>query len=857
MEKILLIDGNSMLFRGYYATCYTRMMKTSSGIPTNAVFAFSTMMDKAIKKIEPKYVVVAFDKGKKTFRHDLYEDYKGGRKAAPEDLVPQFSLVRDFLKAYNIPYIEEENIEADDIIGSLAKKYPDYEVNILTSDRDLLQVIDTTTSVYLMKKGITDMQLVDQETLKEEFHLHPLQIIDLKGLMGDSADNIKGVMGIGEKTALKLLEDYQSIEKIYENIDRIKGKLKEKLLMDKESAFLSKQLATIKTDVSITLSLKDFLFQPNYETLLKFYHQYEMRHLAAMIDVTDTSEITYQVVKKVSKDLLNEYAILDFQRDYFDYFNPNVYGLSIYFNGKIEYIALEDLKQDEEALTFLMSEKGKVVYDVKALYHLMDMIHIPIHGFLYDVMIACFLNDTSLTDYDKMITHYDLKEEFTLKDLFGLESKPKLPDAEILAKHSANRIKNIATVYHIVKSEIQEKEMEQLLLEVELPLAHVLYKMEKEGICINTEVLDQISNDTLNKMQELSNTIYQYVDATFNLNSPKQLAEVLFDKLQLPSNKKRSTSQDILEKLIGKHPIIEDILLYRKYSKLYSTYAEGLKKYVGSDLKIHTIYNQVQTATGRLSSTDPNLQNISVKDEESKEIRKAFIASKDSILLSCDYSQIELRMLAHLAKEEKLIDAFKHDLDIHTKTAMDIFHILETEMTPAYRRAAKAVNFGIIYGMSEFGLSQQIHVSINQAKEFINNYFATYPNIKNYMDYVIQQAVESGYASTILKRRRYIKELKDSNYMMKEFGKRAAMNTPIQGSAADLLKLAMIQIDKKMEGLQSKMILTVHDELIFDVLESEFDQVLAIVLEGMENAMKLSVPLKVSYSKGASWYDAK
>ncbi|MDO5085801.1 MAG: DNA polymerase, partial [Erysipelotrichaceae bacterium] len=361
----------------------------------------------------------------------------------------------------------------------------------------------------------------------------------------------------------------------------------------------------------------------------------------------------------------------------------------------------------------------------------------------------------------------------------------------------------------------------------------------------------------LNKMQELSNTIYQYVDTTFNLNSPKQLAEVLFDKLQLPSNKKRSTSQDILEKLIGKHPIIEDILLYRKYSKLYSTYAEGLKKYVGSDLKIHTIYNQVQTATGRLSSTDPNLQNISVKDEESKEIRKAFIASKDSILLSCDYSQIELRMLAHLAKEEKLIDAFKHDLDIHTKTAMDIFHIQETEMTPAYRRAAKAVNFGIIYGMSEFGLSQQIHVSINQAKEFINNYFATYPNIKHYMEHVIQHAVESGYASTILKRRRYIKELKDSNYMMKEFGKRAAMNTPIQGSAADLLKLAMIQIDKKMEGLQSKMILTVHDELIFDVLESEFDQVLAIVLEGMENAMKLSVPLKVSYSKGTSWYDAK
>lgn len=861
MKKLLLIDGNSMLFRAYYATVYGRMMKTSNGIPTNAVYGFITMINKALSMVEPDAVLVAWDAGKPTFRHETYTEYKGTRKELDQELIVQFPIAREFLDAYGMKCYECEGIEADDIIGSMAKKYPDVEIHILSSDRDLLQLIDPTTDVYLMKKGITEMEVMDEAKLKEAMGIVPSQIIDLKALMGDTADNIPGVKGIGEKTALKLLSEYETVDNVYAHIDEIKGKLREKLETDKEKAFLSKYLATIKVDAEIPLPFEAMLLQEPTEALHDFFVKYEMKSFVK--DTMDTREVKKEgsrsVVKQISSKLLQDGALVYANVDNESYYDAVLYGFAVSLKEQTEYIELQDALADTRFLAWLKEENGKAVYDAKNFYHALHKNGIEFADVKFDVMIAAFLVDGTLSDYDKLAEKYQFDRSLLKDNVFGKKGKGKLVDLDEAARYAMLQADHLQDLVSELDASLKEMEMKELFDTIEMPLTHVLYAMEKEGVVTSLSTLDEIARATSDKIDTLSAQIYEMAGMEFNINSPKQLAQILYDELGLKAGKKRSTAADVLEKLAKQHPIIPLLLEHRKYQKIYSTYAVGLSKHVLKDGKIHTIFNQIQTQTGRLSSSEPNLQNISVRDEEGKEIRKAFVASEGHVLLSADYSQIELRMLAHMADEEVMIDAFNHGIDIHTKTAMQIFDVDHDSVDANMRRSAKTVNFGIVYGQSDFGLSEQLGISRKEAHAFIDKYFASYPNIKSFMDSTIQFCEENGYVKTLFNRRRYIKEISDKNYMMREFGKRAAMNAPIQGSAADLIKLAMIQIFERMrrEQVKSRMILQIHDELIFDVWEDELEQMKSIVEEGMQQAMTLRVPLIAEANIGKSWYEAK
>ena len=861
MKKLLLIDGNSMLFRAYYATVYGRMMKTSNGIPTNAVYGFITMINKALSMVEPDAVLVAWDAGKPTFRHETYTEYKGTRKELDQELIVQFPIAREFLDAYGMKRYECEGIEADDIIGSMAKKYPDVEIHILSSDRDLLQLIDPTTDVYLMKKGITEMEVMDEAKLKEAMGIVPSQIIDLKALMGDTADNIPGVKGIGEKTAVKLLSEYETVDNVYAHIDEIKGKLREKLETDKEKAFLSKYLATIKVDAEIPLPFEAMLLQEPTEALHDFFVKYEMKSFVK--DTMDTREVKKEgsrsVVKQISSKLLQDGALVYANVDNESYYDAVLYGFAVSLKEQTEYIELQDALADTRFLAWLKEENGKAVYDAKNFYHALHKNGIEFADVKFDVMIAAFLVDGTLSDYDKLAEKYQFDRSLLKDNVFGKKGKGKLVDLDEAARYAMLQADHLQDLVSELDASLKEMEMKELFDTIEMPLTHVLYAMEKEGVVTSLSTLDEIARATSDKIDTLSAQIYEMAGMEFNINSPKQLAQILYDELGLKAGKKRSTAADVLEKLAKQHPIIPLLLEHRKYQKIYSTYAVGLSKHVLKDGKIHTIFNQIQTQTGRLSSSEPNLQNISVRDEEGKEIRKAFVASEGHVLLSADYSQIELRMLAQMADEEVMIDAFNHGIDIHTKTAMQIFDVDHDSVDANMRRSAKTVNFGIVYGQSDFGLSEQLGISRKEAHAFIDKYFASYPNIKSFMDSTIQFCEENGYVKTLFNRRRYIKEISDKNYMMREFGKRAAMNAPIQGSAADLIKLAMIQIFERMrrEQVKSRMILQIHDELIFDVWEDELEQMKSIVEEGMQQAMTLRVPLIAEANIGKSWYEAK
>ena len=857
--KLLLIDGNSVLFRGFYATCYGNIMKTSKGVYTNAVYAFANMMNKAIKMIEPDYLVVAFDKGKHTFRHDLAADYKAGRKETPEELKGQFALVREMLDAYHIPFLEYDDIEADDIIGSLAKKFNKIETCVLSSDRDMLQLIDKTTSIYMMKKGMSDIAKMDEKALMDEWTLKPYQIIDYKGLAGDSSDNIKGVEGVGDKTAIKLLNEYDTCEGIYEHIDEIKGKLQEKLIKDRDSCFLSKTLATIKTDCDIPLSLDDFKVDIDEQGRNDFFDKYEMYSLIREVNYANKNEVhSSNIVKKISKELLNE-SFIYFVSNEFSYYERELLGACFANSEKQEYIYLADLKKDNDALKFLASDKKKVVFDLKAILHACDYNNIKIGKNTDDLFLMAFLANNYNSDLSSILINYGYGKPVDTKEIFGTEKKPITNNDKAVASYVYDIGGNLAKVYNRVKMEIVEKKMDKLYRDIELPLLYVLYDMEKTGVHCSEVDLDEIATETLKKINKLEKRIYKKAGHEFNIASPKQLAEVLYDELDLPNLKKGSTNAEVLNKLVDYDPIVEDILEYRKYSKLYSTYAEGLKKYIDKDKKIHTIFSQTITNTGRLSSYDPNLQNISVRDDEGREIRRAFKPSKNSFLISCDYSQVELRVLSSLANEKKMIDAFNSGIDIHTKTAMDIFGVKQDEVDDITRRHAKAVNFGVVYGISDFGLSNQTQLSVKDAKKFIADYFKTYPNIKKYLDSQVAFCEENGYVVTMQNRRRYINEINDRNYMMREFGKRAAMNATIQGSAADLIKIAMVNVYNAIQekGLKSKLILQVHDELIFDVPKDELEQMKELIGSTMENAYKLKCKLDYSMAIGKDWYEAK
>ncbi len=846
MKKMLLVDGYSMLFRAFYATIYGRMMTTKKGIPTNAIYGFANMLQKAIDLVQPEYIAVAFDAGKSTFRNELYPEYKATRKAAPEELIPQFQLVRDFLDAYNIKYVEQNGIEGDDIIGTIAKRYPEYDINILTSDRDMLQLIDPTTSVWLMKKGISDIEEMDEKRLMDEMGLVPSQITDLKGLMGDSTDNIPGIPGIGEKTAIKLIHEYQTLENLLENVDKLTGKLKEKVKNNKELAVLSKKLATIITGADVPVD--DYSFKPNYKTLVEFLDLVEMnsikkRYEALIVNNIVVNNDGFKTVAKVPDEFYNGYLAIALDDDKQMFLNAVLNGLALNNKHQTIYMAIDDVKKDEKLLAYLKNDSLKVGYDFKRDLHILKRYGIEIN-YGYDVMIAAFLCNSTLTSSDKIIEEY------------GLTTLNKHDSKEIYA---TNHVSNINKLYFATVNVLKEYELEDLFYNLELPLSKILYKMEDEGVRVDGSVLDLIADETLEKINTLTDLIYQDAQMKFNINSPKQLAEVLFDKLQLPSNKKRSTSVEILEKLSGIHPIIENLMEYRKLQKIYSTYAEGLKKYIQNDQKMHTVFNQCISQTGRLSSTDPNLQNISVKDEAGKQIRRAFLPTEGNLLLACDYSQVELRVLADMADEDGLIAAFNGKMDIHTKTAMDVFGVGEDEVTADLRRKAKAVNFGIVYGISDFGLAEQLGISRKEARDFMDIYNLKFPRIHQYMNEVIEYCKQYGYVKTLLNRRRLIPQINDKSHMVREFGKRAAMNAPIQGTAADIIKLAMLKIDEEMvkNNLKSKMILQVHDELIFDVYPDETEIMKKIVEEGMSNAYKLKVPLLAEAKYGKNWLEVK
>ncbi|MBR5754464.1 MAG: DNA polymerase I [Erysipelotrichaceae bacterium] len=855
--KLLLIDGNSVLFRAYYATSYGDMMRTSKGVYTNAVYAFANMLNKALKTIEPDYCVVAFDKGKHTFRHEIDPEYKAGRRETPEELASQFDLAREMLEAYNIPYLEYDGIEADDIIGTLSRKY-DMETCVLTSDRDMLQLINDSTSIYVMKKGMTDIARMDEQALKDEYGLKPYQIIDYKGLAGDKSDNIKGVEGVGDKTAVKLLNEYDTCEGIYEHIDDIKGKLQEKLIKDRDSCFLSKTLATIKTDVDIDIELDDIRLNIDNDGRNGFFRKYEMNSLVRDSGPVKKKESSLKRVSHISKEM-HEEPVIYLVSNEFSYYRRELLGLVFGNAKKKEYITLNDLMKDEETLKFLASDSRKAFFDLKAVMHCFSYNKIALGTNNDDIFLMCFLANNYNSDLISIINNYCQDTVPDSKTIFGTEKKPLEYGEDELMSYLSQIMDSLVEIYPKVRDELKQKEMESLYQDLELPLVEVLYSMEQEGVYCDEEELDVIARNTKEKLDEIEKRIYASVGHEFNISSPKQLADVLYTELELPDIKKGSTNAEVLNRLTDYHPVVSDILEYRKYSKLYSTYAEGLKKYISEDGKIHTVFTQMITQTGRLSSYDPNLQNISIRDEQSREIRKAFKPSKDSVLISCDYSQVELRVLSSLADEERMIEAFNSGIDIHTKTAMDIFGLQMNEVSDIDRRHAKAINFGVVYGISDFGLANQTQMTVKDAKKYIDDYYLTYPNIKKYMDDQVSFCRDNGYVKTILNRRRYIREINDRNYMMREFGKRAAMNATIQGSAADIIKIAMLKAYRRLkeEKLQSKLILQVHDELIFDVPDSEVETMKRIIPDIMLNAYKMKTRLDSSLAVGKDWYEAK
>ena len=858
MKKLLLLDGNSMLFRAYYATLYTHRMTTSNGIPTNAVYGFVMMLNKAIDIIEPDEILVAWDAGKPTFRHKQFSAYKGTRKPLDEELIVQFPIVREYLDAAGIKRYEQEGYEADDIIGSMAKFCKDVQTTILTSDRDLLQLIDATTHVLLMKKGLSEMDLMDEQNLLDTYGITPSQVIEMKGLMGDTADNIPGVQGVGEKTALRLLNQYSTVENVYAHIDEVKGKLKEKLEKDKDNAFMSLELATIYTKMELPFELCDCEFSGIQEAVNGFYEKYEMRSLVNRTKQTKNEKWPLKEVDHFEMIQDEDVMIMPVcsQEPYLD---QKLYGFMVPLDKTIYYISVENALEDAN-FKKLLEKKKIITWDTKEMMHLLDRYGFKWNEFSDDLHIAGFLLNSTATDSDALIEalHISLPESF-----HDVSKKTKEEPAYSVTREKAichSLTQQLFEKRSEIRSSLKSQNVISLYEDIEMPLAYVLFSMEKEGISIQESFLDEYGALLNQKLDELAQQIYGHAGMIFNINSPKQLANVLFDELNLSGGgKKRSTSADVLEKLRGKHPIIEDILEYRKIAKVLSTYIDGLKKHIRSDEKIHTCFNQTMTQTGRLSSSDPNLQNISIRDELGKEIRKAFVAQEGYHLLSADYSQIELRMLAHMANEDHMIRAFNEGLDIHTKTATLIFGCTPEEVDDQKRRIAKTVNFGIVYGQTEFGLSSQLHITRKEAGEFMQMYFDSYPKIHQYMNQLIDFCKENGYVETLFHRRREIPEINDKNFMTREFGKRAAMNAPIQGSAADLIKIAMLKMDKALKdaNVQSKMLLQIHDELIFLVPDNELDLMQNLVKDTMENAMELKVPLKASISVGKSWYEAK
>ena len=887
-KKIMIIDGSSLLHRAFYAL---PLLTTKSGLYTNGVYGFLTMFYKITEQYEPDYIGVAFDKKGPTFRHKKYVEYKGTRQSTPSELSQQFPMIKEILSYMNIPTLEMQEYEADDIAGTLAKigENEALEVILVTGDKDYLQLTTDKTKVLLTKKGITEIEAYDRNRIKEEYGIEPKQFIDLKGLMGDKSDNIPGVPGIGEKTGLKLIQEYGSIQNIYENIDKISGKkLKENLIENENLAYISRTLGEIITNVPLNMELEDFkATTPEWIKLKNIYEELEFKSLLNKIPSEfkeKTQKVKFDYSYRELKpsefgELVNdikteEKFCFKFIINNLNYIENEIIGIGIKTpRGMTNYI---DLLQYTDEFTnyfkeiFENSQIAKIGHDLKVDIVQLFRLNIALKNFTFDSMIAQYLLNPSQANY----SINNLSEEYF--DVYGIQSedvfgkgkglkKARDLDKEDIMKYLSFIFESVFKLEPIMMEKIIEQRMENLYTEVELPLAEVLANMEFIGFKIDTNELKILGKEYDEEIDSLTKEIYELAGSTFNINSPKQIGEILFEKLMLPVIKKTktgySTDVEVMEKLKDQHPIVEKILRYRQIVKLKSTYIDGLLSLINSKTnRIHSSFNQTIASTGRISSTEPNLQNIPIRTEDGRKIRKAFIAESPNFrLLDGDYSQIELRVLAHISNDPKMKDAFVSGEDIHRKTASEVFHVEKEDVTSDLRYRAKAVNFGIVYGISDFGLSRDLNIPRKEAKEYIENYFKNFQMVKKYMEDIVSEGKKNGYVETILHRRRYIPELNSKNYNVRSFGERIALNTPIQGSAADIIKMSMVRVynDLRDRNLRSRLILTVHDELILEVHKDEIDEVNKLVKNIMENAISLTIPLKVDFKIGDSWYDTK
>lgn len=885
MEKLILIDGNSIIYRAFFAM---PPLTNSSGMHTNAVYGFTNMLLRLIQEEQPTHILVAFDAGKATFRHESYQDYKGGRDKTPPELAEQFPMLRELLESFGISWFELAGYEADDIIGTLSKQGEEagYDVLVVTGDKDMLQVVSDKVKVALTRKGVSEIEPYGPKEIEDRYQLKPLQIIDLKGLMGDTSDNIPGVPGIGEKTALKLLHQYGSVEEVLSHLDELKGKMKENLVNHAEDARLSKQLATIFREVPVERSWDDMIFAGiTEEKAVPLLRKLEFKSLMDRLSFAAGAgemEGTAQELADISVIMVDEANLSELIVNL-----PNVEGMIVESHGENPhhaelmgivlstadqqyFLSVDVLKLEEakEVLTWLADDEiPKRGYDLHRADLVLFWQGIAFGGAEHDIQLAAYLLDPTENDQtiNGLATKYRLPTVPTDDEVYGKGAKFKVPDTEELSRHLARKGDALLRILPLQREELEKNEMHRLFYEMEMPLSRILADMEKQGVAVNREALKELGVEFEAQIGKLVARIYDIAGLEFNINSTKQLGEILFDKLGLPVVKKTktgySTDAEVLDKLAPYHEIVQFILEYRQLAKLQSTYVEGLLKEISTKTgKVHTYFRQTIAATGRLSSQFPNLQNIPIRLEEGRKIRKVFVPSESGwSILAADYSQIELRVLAHISGDEGLREAFLHDMDIHTKTAMDVFGVGPDEVDSNMRRSAKAVNFGIVYGISDYGLSQNLNITRKEAARFIDQYFDAFQGVRRYMDEIVKEAKRDGYVKTLLERRRYLPEINASNFNLRSFAERTAMNTPIQGSAADIIKLAMVRMDETMRkhNLKSRMLLQVHDELVFEVPPEELDLMKQLVPETMEKALPLSVPLKAEVSCGLNWYEAK
>ncbi|MBP1154628.1 MULTISPECIES: DNA polymerase I [unclassified Paenibacillus] len=899
MSKLILIDGNSIAYRAFFAL---PLLSNSKGLHTNAVYGFTTMLLRLLEEQKPTHFLVAFDAGKATFRHKDYAEYKGGREKTPPELSEQFPVLRELLESFGIRHFQIDGYEADDIIGTLtriADKQDGMEVLVVTGDKDMLQLASERVKIALTRKGISEVELYDPAHIEEKYGLKPLQIIDLKGLMGDTSDNIPGIPGVGEKTALKLLHEYGSVENVLENASKIKGKMGEKVAAHTDDARMSKELATIFREVPVDIPWDELTYN-GYEgqSLGDMFRKLEFKSLLERLDLpgvgsgdasagegaaikAEAKIVSIQVTPERFSELVE--ALPNVRAMHVEVIGDNphtgeVLGLSFYSRLETEtdpvgyYLSFDLLKQEEEGARsvreWLADEnKSVAVYDLHRAVVALFWQGLELRGVSFDVLLAGYLLDPteSALTLHGLCARYGLPALPADEEVFGKGAKFKLPEAGVLSSLMCRKALTVQGLAETLQAALESNGMNELLHELELPLALVLASMERKGIKVDVDELKAYGAELGKQLGTIMQSIYDAAGTEFNINSPKQLGEILFEKLQLPVIKKTktgySTDAEVLEKLEPYHPMVGHILHYRTLAKIQSTYVEGLLKEVRPDTgKVHTYYKQTIAATGRLSSQYPNLQNIPIRLEEGRKIRKVFKPSEPGWhILTADYSQIELRVLAHISQDEKLIEAFQQNMDIHTKTAMDVFGVPEDSVDSNMRRQAKAVNFGIVYGISDYGLSQNLNITRKDAAKFIEQYFAVFQGVRQYMDDIVKKARQDGYVTTLLHRRRYLPEITASNFNLRSFAERTAMNTPIQGTAADIIKLAMVQLDKQMKetGVKSRLLLQVHDELVLEVPEDELETMKKMVAEVMESALPLDVPLKVDVDDGENWYEAK